>query len=139
MTDDVRLVDTQPRNPRRVVAYGANGSTYRGVSRDDTGRPCLIVEARDVASLKLDYAALLERNETIHEVICTPSNVTASITYSSTAVIITASNPVDDAVITIETKTTFGEVLTERVSVRLPRRAGEERRIGSATFVRGVV
>jgi len=137
---DIRFADTRPRSPRRVIAYGPGlRATYRNVNRDDAGRPEIVCDARDVTSIKLDFTDRMEPGELIVEATCTPCNVSASITYIGTIAILTVANPVDDGTVAVEIRTSMGEVFTERLCVRLPKRAGEDRRIGAAPFTRGVV
>lgn len=137
---DVRFSDARTRTPRRVISYTTGPrATYRNVNRNDQGRPEIVCDARDITSVKLDFADRMERGEIITEAVCTPAGVNASITYDATSAIVTVTAPADGGTAAIEVRTNMGEVFTEILCVRLPRRAFEERRIGAAPFTRGVV
>lgn len=139
MTNDIRFTDARPRTPRRVIAYSSGRrATYRNVTRDDSGRPEIVVEANDIATVKLDFTDTLERGESIEEATATAADVTSSITYDNRSILLTVINPSNDGTIIVEARTNFGEQFTERLVVRLPKRCGEERRIATVPFVRGV-
>jgi hypothetical protein len=139
MSDDVRFTDKRPRNPSRVIAYSHGRRTFRNVNVSDAGRPLIVCEVQDITHIKLDWSARLERGDLIDQATCTPANCKASITYDKASVILTVADPADDGTVAVRIRTAFGEVFHERLEVRLPKRAGEERRLASGDFVRGVV
>lgn len=128
-----------PRSPRCVIAYGQSQPVYRNIVKNRFGQPEIIIEARDVLTLRLDVSGRCEEGEGINEVSVAPCGCQADVNYSATSALVTIWNAAGDGSLTVEICLNTGETITERMSVRLPAKEFQTRVQGQPAFTRGSI